>query len=208
MARVIPLLLCALLACACATDNDVPPMSERYAPDSWTYEGRPSTYERFMRAVREPILRRPGDLDGFRRRLRMLFFAGFHRAYAVRVDELEDGSARVRIVSVTGFGPRPRHIGQEESFALSADAMRQLDEAIRASRLASLPARAFDHVCIDGAFLYFELADAQGSHLISRHNCDLSRELEDLVWRLDGLRRTVDWNLADYRVGPFLRAGE
>ena len=167
-------------------------------------------YGGHLRAMAEPILSRREDHSDFRRRFRMLVLPSFHPPYAIRVDQGTSGRARVRIVRLTGRGGyAPGEILEQESYTLTADQAARLDRDIEASGLASAPPRA-RAACIDGVQFVFELVDAQANRFVDRHQCSLNRALETLVWRIDGLRRTVGSDLAQYRGGPAgtLRQGD
>jgi hypothetical protein len=188
---------------------------ERYFPlENWRNADDAAHHEAWyggqLRAMAEPILSRREDRSGFRRRFRMLVLPTFHRPYAIRVDELASGAAHVRIVRLTGRGGYgPGEILEQESYTLTADQAARLDGDIEASGLASAPPRA-RAACTDGAQLVFELVAAQANRFVDRHQCSLNRALETLVWRIDGLRRTVGSDLAEYRAGPArtLRMGD
>lgn len=185
----------------------VPPNIWRDADDAARHE---AWYGGQLRAMAEPILSRQEVRSGFRRRFRMLVLPSFHRPYAIRVDQERSGRARVRIVRLTGRGGYgPGEIFEQESFALTADQAARLDRDIEASGLASAPPRA-RAACLDGAQFIFELIDAQANRFVDRHQCSLNRALETLVWRIDGLRRTVGSDIAEYRGGPAgtLRLGD
>lgn len=216
MARRPALLLSALLLCASAAAPrqgdpfrpDPTPASRRYVPaDIWRDARRAGFYERWfggqLRAMREPILSRPGDGRGFRRRLRMLVLPSFHHPYAIRVDEAGAGGARVRIVRLSGAGGyAPGRIIEQESITLSAEETAALNRAVDASGLDGLPPTARQGICLDGVSFVFEQADPQRSRFVSVHQCGLTAALEALVWRIDGLRRTVGSDLGEYRGGP------
>ena len=156
-----------------------------------------------LHAMREPVLSRHGDGRGFRRRLRMLVLPSFHHPYAIRVDEALAGGARVRIVRLGGRGGYgPCSIIEEESIALSVAETAALNRAVDASGLAALPPREPRPNCLDGVSFVFEQADPQRSRFVNVHQCGLTPALEALVWRIDGLRRTVGSDLGDYRGGP------
>jgi hypothetical protein len=155
-----------------------------------------------LHAMREPVLSRPGDGRGFRRRLRMLVLPSFHHPYAIRVDEAVAGGARVRIVRLSGAGGYgPGRIIEEESIALSAAETAALNRAVDASGLAALPPREARPGCLDGVSFVFEQADPQRSRFVSVHQCGLTAALEALIWRIDALRRAVGSDLGDYRGG-------
>ena len=194
----LALLLIGAAAFAAPHGRYVPPDIWRDADDA---ARREAWYGGQLRAMAEPILRRREDRSGFRRRFRMLVLPSFHPPYAIRVDQETSGTARVRIVRLTGRGGyAPGEILEQESYALTADQAARLDGDIEASGLASAPPRA-GAACIDGAHFIFELVDARGNRFVDRHQCSLNRALETLVWRIDGLRRTVGSDLAEYAEG-------
>jgi len=200
-------MLLALLLLAAPPGLYVPPNIWRDTEDAARHE---AWYGGQLRAMGEPILSRREVPAGFRRRFRMLVLPSFHRPYAIRVDRETSGRARVRIARLTGRGGyAPGEIFEQESYALTADQAARLDRDIEASGLASAPPRA-SAPCLDGAHFIFELVDARANRFVDRHQCGLNRALETLVWRIDGLRRTVGSDLAEYRGGQArtLRLGD
>lgn len=199
-AHALPLLL--LLAAAAPAGDYVPDAGWRNPTDRAFREG---WYGGQLRAMGEPILSRPADRGGFRRRFRMLVLPSFHRPYAIRVDQAASGRARVRIVRLNGRGGYgPGEIFEQESYALTADQAALLHRDIEASGLASAPPHA-GALCTDGAQFVFELVDAHGNRFVDRHQCGLNPQLETLVWRIDALRRTVGSDLGEYRSRGTLR---
>lgn len=198
----------ALLAAAmpALAQTGAAPARPDYVPDDiWRNADQAQFFESWfgnqLHAMREPVLSRPGDGRGFRRRLRMLVLPSFHQAYAIRVDEAERGGARVRIVRLSGSGGfAAGDIVEEESFTLSAAETGALNRAVAAADLAALPPRGRP-ICTDGVTFVFEQADRQASRLVSVHQCSLTAVIEALVWRIDGLRRTVGSDLGYYRGG-------
>lgn len=184
------------------------PARPDYVPDDiWRDQNQAQFLEGWfgpqLHAMREPVLSRPGDGRGFRRRLRMLVLPSFHRPYAIRIDEAEAGGARVRIVRLDGRGGYgPGRIIEEESIALSAAETAALNRAVDASGLPAMPPDERRASCLDGVSFVFEQADPQRSRFVRVHQCGLTAELEALVWRIDGLRRTVGSDLGEYRGGP------
>ena len=192
-------LLLSAAALAAPPGRYIPPNIWRDAEDAARHE---RWYGGQLRAMAEPILTRQEIRSGFRRRFRMLVLPSFHRPYAIRVDRETSGRARVRIVRLSGRGGyAPGEIFEQESFMLTAGQAARLDRDIAASGLASAPPRA-RAPCTDGAHFIFELVDARANRFVDRHQCGLNRSLETLVWRIDGLRRTVGSDLAQYSGGP------
>jgi hypothetical protein len=188
-----------LIGAAAPQERFVPPGIWRDADDAARHE---AWYGGQLRAMAEPVLSRREHLSGFRRRFRLLVLPSFHPPYAIRVDQEASGAARVRIVRLTGRGGyAPGEILEQESYRLTADEAAALDRDIAGSGLASAPPRAASP-CLDGAHFVFELVDGQANRFVDRHQCGLNRGLEALVWRIDGLRRTVGSDLAFYSDGP------
>lgn len=204
-------LLALLLVAGCAAAGG--PGAGRYVPaEGWSRPDQPDFYEswfgRQLRAMREPVLSRPGDLAGFTRRFRMLVLPTFHPAYAIRVDRRSDGRSEVRAVRLSGRGGYdPGRISEEESYLADGAQLAPLDRAIAAAQLASLPMEAGPPsdengdlvICTDGTQFVFELVEPSGSRFVSRHDCQQPEELERLVAEADSLRRKVGSDLDKYR---------
>ena len=193
-----PVLVCALLisTAAATVETSAPAQdsnaTEHYVPEGLWDEQRTDFREHWfghqLRAMNEPVLSRQTDREGYRRRFRMLVLPAFHPAYAIRIDE-RTGEGRVRAVRLDGNGGYgPGVIAQQEQYSLNRDEMREIDRAIDASGVAFLSPDPGPEgqICVDGVQFVFELVDEGGSRFITRHECDLNRELRTLVEQIDG----------------------
>jgi hypothetical protein len=185
---------------------------ERYVPQSgWSRADEPDFFEEWfggqLRAMEEPVLSESGGHSGFRRRFRMLVLPSFHHAYAVRLDERDDGRAEARVVRLDGAGGySPGKILEQESYSPDRAAVRRLYRAIGKVGLATLPQESDETqagdgaiiVCADGVRFVFELVDERGSRFVTR-GCGMDRRLWKLVDSADALRRKVGSDLDKYR---------
>lgn len=195
----------ALLACAAtlllplaAAGAESAAGGERYFPAE--YFEVPFEADRFerstgelLRSMQEPPLLGaplPGHLL---RRLRILVSYNHGGAWAVRVDRRRVGGARVTAVEIDGG--RTRRIVGRQVYDMDRDAVQELERALDLSRLRTTPALLpvppptdSGPLCIPFNYFSFELAEREGSRVVFRDACELSRRLELLLETLHPLR--------------------
>ncbi len=152
-------------------------------------------FGRHLASMEEPVLWAPHALDGYRSRFRMLVLPSFHQPYVIGIDQRADGRQELRYTRTKGrggYGGGP--IEERRTSAMAADRFAQVADALTAARFAErlpdneggsefadAPRREDMIVCMDGTQLVFELLDASGHHVITRHECSLDAPIRALV---------------------------
>lgn len=133
------------------------------------------------------------------RRFRMVTTVNHRGSYAVRVDQLRGGGARVRAVELGGAGRVPR-IVRAQSYDIDRHDVLELGRAVHLSRLERLeatgpppgagppPGDDMQMICIPSAQFFFELVDARHSRFVERSGCELTPGLSRLLKTLHPLR--------------------
>jgi hypothetical protein len=196
MGRVARILLAGLLLCAGPGEGQVPPGPARYVPAGiWHDPEYDDFYERWfgrqLRAMREPILSRPGDRGHFRQRFRLLVLPSFDPAYAIRLDETASGG-RLRYVKLSGRGGyAPGRIATQRWISLDSEDARVISGVIdrlglerltpgsgpRPSQIDPETGEELFTACFDGTRFVFELVNERGSWFSTRHECDMPEAL-------------------------------
>jgi hypothetical protein len=201
--RLLLALAASLLLPFAAAEAKPAGEEERYVPRGvWQLASNEEDYEawfgRQLRAMNEPVLRRPQDRGRFRSRFRMLVLPSFQPAYAVRVDVRGTGDALVRTVELSGAGGySPGHVARQRTYRLDKEDVEALFSAIEAAELRDLDADfrweavvpdGEPAICVDGVQYVFELAERAGSRFVTRDWCELGGELTALIRTVERLR--------------------
>jgi hypothetical protein len=197
------------LALAAAAAGQAEPEADRYTPSTgWSdNEWAASFFERWyggqLRAMGEPRLSVPSQLDGFRRRFRLLVVPNYRSAFAYRIDERPDGGAVLRWVRLDGAGGyAPGNVAAAGVRMLHSRELSRFAAALEAAALPTLardgpPETARENndgtqtltICLHATHYVFEQLEPGGRRYVSRRSCYLEEPLERLAQVLFEIKR-------------------
>ncbi|MBN8810325.1 hypothetical protein [Sphingomonas sp. 67-41] len=187
-----------LLAPGIAWAQDAPVPKTHYLPPDFApnkdgfLEG---WFGKHLASMGEPVLWAPHALDGYRSRFRMLVLPSFSQPYVIRIDQRADGRALIHYTLTNGRGGYGPGVAiRRKTRALDADRFARVTDALAAARFtarlpdngggqefADAPRDEGMAICMDGTQLVFELLDAAGDHVVTRHECTLDVQTRALV---------------------------